>query len=361
MAVTVAETESGDPYFDALFDAWDNGDIATFEAAFADGALFDGRRVGSPMQTEFTEFVIATGFRTTYRDCVHISPTCGTCHIIWADDFHGPGGVTAPAHVRVFFDDDHMITLYESGIQTSDMQSFELAFVTFIDTLHPEMSDDGYLLAHPHRSIEALERAIALVPEFLEVSDTYPLDEPPDVADPVHTGSVDGVDVFNAAEGQMALVAWALGRYHAGGLAPPPVSHVTFPPTAGCLHDVSGMTYHDDTSGHIDVCLPAALIEPTDLPLTARRTILHELGHLWTVGHTNEATRQRFMDHLGLPAWTGVTWGLAGSEAAAEILAWGLIDEPVDVRVPGTSCDERCTAFEILTGAPPPQRSCEGS
>jgi hypothetical protein len=351
----VAVVESVDPWFDDLLDAWDGGDLEAFEAAFADGALFDGRVVGSPNNDKVFAFLMAARWRSIYRNCVHHATTYATCDIVWIDDFHGPAGVTTPAVAQIFFDDDHRITSYISGLNTTEMTVFEEAFATFVNSEYATAAQDW---ATSDWSIDVLRKRIALVPEFLAWSDTYPLDQPPDVADPVLTGSVEGVDLYNAGPGQRGLVVWALDRYRDGGLPLPPVTHVTFPPTASCLRGVSGMTYHGDESGHIDLCAPASLFAGDELPLTTRRTALHELGHLWTVGHTDEATRQAFLDHLGLPAWSGVEWGSSGSEAAAEILVWGLMDEPVDVRVPGTSCDERRAAFEILTATEPIARTC---
>ncbi|MFC2153321.1 hypothetical protein ACFLQ7_01650 [Actinomycetota bacterium] len=357
---TVAVVESGDLWYDDLFDAWDSGDLDTYEAAFAEGALFDGRIVGSPTNDEVFAFLMAARWRSMYRDCVHHAPAYATCDVVWIDDFHGPGGVTTPATAQIFFDDDHRIISYSSGLNVTEMTVFEETFADFVNSEHSKEAVD-LLWPSSEWDIDALRGRIALVPEFLAWSDTYPLDQPPDVAEPVLTGSVEGVDLYNAEEGQIALVAWALGQYRDSGLPLPPVTHVTFPPTASCLRGVFGMAYHGDESGHIDLCAPETLFVGDGLPLATRRTVLHELGHLWTVGHVDEATRQAFLDHLGLPAWSGVEWGSSGSEAAAEILVWGLMDDPIDVRVPGTSCAERYTAFEILTGAPPPQRSCEGS
>ena len=55
------------------------------------------------------------------------------------------------------------------------------------------------------------------------------------------------------------------------------------------LRGVSGMAYHGDESGHIDLCAPETLFVGDGLPLATRRTVLHELGHLWTVGHTDDS------------------------------------------------------------------------
>ena len=357
---TVAVVESVDPWFDEPFDAWDSGDLEAYEALFAEGALFDGRVVGSPKNDQVFEFLIAARWRSVYRDCVHHAPTYATCDMVWIDDFHGLGGVTTPAAVQIFFDDDRRIVSYISGLNATEMMAFEDAFADFLNSEHAKEAVD-LLWPSDVWSIDVLRRRIALVPEFLAWSDTYPLDQPPEVADPVLTGSFDGVDLYNAGPEQTNLVVWALDRYRDSGLPRPPVTHVTFPPTASCLRGVLGMAYHGDESGHIDLCAPETLFAAGELPLTTRRTVLHELGHLWTVGHTDDTMRQAFLDHLGLPAWTGVEWGSSGSEAAAEILVWGLMDEPVDVRVPGTSCADRYTAFEILTGTAPTQRSCEES
>jgi hypothetical protein len=43
-----------------------------------------------------------------------------------------------------------------------------------------------------------------------------------------------------------------------------------------------------------------------------------------------------------------------GAEHAAEILAWGLLDEcSATVRLPDNTCDTLAAAFRLLTGAEP--------
>jgi hypothetical protein len=49
-----------------------------------------------------------------------------------------------------------------------------------------------------------------------------------------------------------------------------------------------------------------------------------------------------------------VPWADRGVEYAADVIAWGLIEEPIDmVRIGRPSCDELSAAFRLLTMVEP--------
>ena len=171
------------------------------------------------------------------------------------------------------------------------------------------------------------------------------------ISDPVFSGSVDGINLYNANSKQQHLVEWAIARFDTAGLDPPPVSHITFPPTAACVPGRSGMTFCSTETCSIDICTPADdFTAATALPLTARRTMLHELGHAWNATFITQATQQEFIALRNLDQWKDDVWQDSGNEQAAEILMWGLIEDPLAHRIPETTCTELHQAFQLLTG-----------
>jgi hypothetical protein len=190
----------------------------------------------------------------------------------------------------------------------------------------------------------------------------------PQVPSPSHvmTGTIETSDstirVFNGSESQQDLLEWVLELYTGAGL-PAPVPHsVAFPPSADCIL-YAGLAV--DTGDGVDLQLCFSQKETcTDEACTpsvgAQSTMLHELGHVWTIQQVDEATRTAFLDLRGLETWsgTGVIRDYLGTEHAAEILAWGLLEvDSVPARLPDNECADLAAAFEILTGVAPP-RTC---
>ena len=67
------------------------------------------------------------------------------------------------------------------------------------------------------------------------------------------------------------------------------------------------------------------------------------LGHVWTVQHTDAAARETFLAVRGLDVWNGegVDRDHLGTEHAAEILAWALLDERTwAARLPDDDCED---------------------
>jgi hypothetical protein len=168
--------------------------------------------------------------------------------------------------------------------------------------------------------------------------------------------------VYNGSDGLEQLVEWGLGRYVAAGLPAPAPRSIAFPPSVNCvLH--AGLAV--DTGEGVDLqlcfgdeetCSGAACTQST----TAQSTLLHELGHVWTIQNVDDATRVAFLELRGLDVWSapGIGRDDLGTEHAAEILAWALLeDETWPARLPHNECSELAEGFRVLTGQEPP-RTC---
>jgi hypothetical protein len=87
-----------------------------------------------------------------------------------------------------------------------------------------------------------------------------------------------------------------------------------------------------------------------------RFSLLHELAHVWLLGHLDDGTRAAFLEAEGLPVWRSseVPWHLRGVEQAADTIAWGLMDERIPLtRFGSPDCEATAGSFELLTGTRP--------
>lgn len=88
--------------------------------------------------------------------------------------------------------------------------------------------------------------------------------------------------------------------------------------------------------------------------------MLHELGHAWLLQNLEAVDEEAFLELRGLESWAdgSIAWHERGVEQAAEILAWVLMDEDVELlRIGEPSCEEAAAAFRLLTGVAP-LRAC---
>ena len=107
----------------------------------------------------------------------------------------------------------------------------------------------------------------------------------------------------------------------------------------------------------IDLCIdPGVFDERGVAPLTAQRTALHELAHVWNHDRLDEAATARFLALRGLTDWHGSSWEESGTEQAAEILAWGLAETWTIARIPEATCESLLEAWAVLTSDLPTPR-----
>ena len=148
-------------------------------------------------------------------------------------------------------------------------------------------------------------------------------------------------------EADVALARWAFDRFDQAGLELPPLS----------------LSFHDDRTeceGHVGYFRPGT---PASIDIcgfnwnrflvTPKKTILHELAHAWAHQTLDGETRDLFLDARGLDTWQdhSVPWEEQGIEHAAEVIAWGLIDEDLLLTSIGeTDSVQLAEGFELLTG-----------
>lgn len=160
--------------------------------------------------------------------------------------------------------------------------------------------------------------------------------------------------VFNASPAERELVAWARGRFDRAGLAFPTVDVVFHPRREDCGGLAGYAASAGDRPTEIHLCTER---EPGNL--VSRRVLLHELAHAWAAATLDSQTREAFVALRRLPSWDApdTPWERRGTEQAAEILTWALLEEEIPVvAIPDAAPGRLATGYQMLTGHPAPPR-----
>lgn len=150
---------------------------------------------------------------------------------------------------------------------------------------------------------------------------------------------------------QFAEIAdWAVDLFAQADMRLPPVRFVYHGDDPTPCRGWRGAHRHVDGRSTIHLCTS----DPG--PVTAA-LVLHEMAHAWASVELSDERRADFQAVRGWTHWSEhdhVEWHENGSEQAAEILMWGLIDRPVGiVTIRDNSCDELDAGYRALTGRPP--------
>ncbi len=195
------------------------------------------------------------------------------------------------------------------------------------------------------------------------------LPEPSDqvVTGVIRTGAGQAIAIHNGTPRLDAFVQYGLDRFSAAGLDEPVLDTVTFEPSRRCV-DRSGRVLSDESSRDLFLCMYESELCPgggecMKPRLNARIAILHELGHVWLLGRIGDETQEELLEIAGLRTWDSldVPWEERGVEYAAEVLAWGLVDEATSmVRFGSPPCEDLTAAYRLLTGTDPlpPTTNC---
>jgi hypothetical protein len=174
------------------------------------------------------------------------------------------------------------------------------------------------------------------------------------------------IPMFNSTAELENLASWGLSRFAAAGLEPPAVDSFTFAPVEQCS-TLSGIVVEGPGRSHdLVLCTDAfAACRPdrtscTGFDVSARFGLLHELAHAWLADGLDAPRTEQFLSHRGLQVWrdAAAPWHERGVEHAAEIVAWGLMDEDVPlVRLGDPPCSDLAAGYALVTGTNP-QRTC---
>ncbi len=176
------------------------------------------------------------------------------------------------------------------------------------------------------------------------------------------------IDVYNGTAGLEAFLLSSFDRFAAAGIPEPRFDLVKFEPSRSCTNR-SGRLIQDQDSRDLFLCLFESDLCPTqpacEVPhLIVRSSVLHELAHAWILDNVDGQAQEELLEMSGREIWDGetVTWPERGVEYAAEVLTWGLLEEPSRmVRIGQPDCAELLRAFRLLTGVDPLREACDES
>jgi hypothetical protein len=174
------------------------------------------------------------------------------------------------------------------------------------------------------------------------VTTTAPARQEPPAASVAHRVELDEALILAEAPEQVDLVIWALGRYEEAGLELPYVEIQAHSDRAGC-NGLSGSLTDKGGAGYlIHIC-------------STEFTMLHELGHAWDMHTLSGTDRKAFLGVAAATTWNNSEhWHLAGGEHAANVIAWGLMEERIhQTRTQPNDPRSMAEAYELLTGNRP--------
>lgn len=169
--------------------------------------------------------------------------------------------------------------------------------------------------------------------------------QPVPVVDPL-----DGIDVGDLPVELAGLVTWSVGLFDEAELELPPVRFVYHGDDTTPCSGWGGVHRSADGRSTIDICR-------SDAGGATPWLFLHELAHAWAAHDLDDGRRADFQALRGWTHWSDheeLEWHERGTEQAAEIIAWGLIDRPVGVvTIHDNTCDDLDAGYRTLTGRPP--------
>jgi hypothetical protein len=158
-------------------------------------------------------------------------------------------------------------------------------------------------------------------------------------------GAVPGQLIKAQTLEQYEMARWALGRFDAARLRLPATSIVFATPGDARCGGSPARVHLDEDPVLVTICWNSRFI------------ILHELGHIWEATNVPTERHTLFMDlRTNVASWASleVPWADRGREHAANIIAWGLLEDPYPIaRTYPNDPTSLTAAFVFLTDREP--------
>lgn len=146
------------------------------------------------------------------------------------------------------------------------------------------------------------------------------------------------------------MAEWAIDLFDRAGLDLPPLRFVHHNGDTTACSGHPGLHHRVDGINVIEICT-------ADISLPTQVMILHETAHAWADHALPDDRKAKFQELRGWEHWRAhdeLAWHENGTEQAAEIMVWGLIDRPMAMlRIHQAGCADLDTGYRTLTGQAP--------
>ena len=150
-----------------------------------------------------------------------------------------------------------------------------------------------------------------------------------------------------------AAAEWAIDLFHQAELELPPLRYGFHGDNPAPCADRPGLHHVINGVNVIEICT-------SEMTSPMQGMLLHETAHAWIDHNLTDERKAAFQQLRGWTYWRdydAAAWHENGTEQAAEIMVWGLIDRPLEmVRINQNSCEELDAGYRTLTGQAPPNR-----
>lgn len=192
----------------------------------------------------------------------------------------------------------------------------------------------NHLLRHVVGFVAALSGTLGGVPAPTEAS----------------LGSSPEIEFVDMPGDFVTAAVWAVELFDEAGLRLPSVRYVFHGDSPERCAGRPGLRHAVDGVEVIDICT-------SEMSNATQGLILHETAHAWIEHNLTLERKAAFQKLRGWTYWRNydaARWHENGTEQAAEIMVWGLIDRPLAmVRIDQNSCDELEAGYVTLTGREP--------
>ena len=162
--------------------------------------------------------------------------------------------------------------------------------------------------------------------------------------------TVPTLELVNMPAAFADMAWWAIDLFDRAGLELPPLRYVHHDGDRTACRGRDGLHHEIDGVSVIELCA-------TDPAFAVRVMVLHETAHAWADHSLTDERKLAFQELRGWEHWRNyqaADWHENGTEQAAEIIVWGLIDRPIGmIRIDQNSCDELSAGYQTLTGTTP--------
>ncbi len=160
----------------------------------------------------------------------------------------------------------------------------------------------------------------------------------------------DSIELTNMPDRFVDMVDWSVSLFKDAELELPPMRFAHHADSKEPCGGAPGLHRVVEGVSSIEVCT-------TEATFPAQVMILHEIAHAWIAHNLSPTRKEIFRELRGWEHWnnhTTAAWHENGSEQAAEIMVWGLVDRPIPMlRIADADCDALDAGYRALTQAAP--------